>query len=673
MYESSPLASIYNQCKQSNDWQFAYTEAIKFRNLSHNGHDKAYSRIIYEYVKQIREQDKIDEFKKILFFEIKNDYIEKPSFFYSLLAYQAYKLFKSKPKSIDFVKFLYIWGFENFHPSDFEEREQFTPRIFLYLRVLIEYRENKNIVFKLLDNIIRKSNINISLYVQKIFYNLLYDAKNDSNKQKQILYYYVNTYCTKQYFKFSDYHIKILNSAYYLDFNEKSDNHAFLAKFFFLWANILPEEKYLLEALCTPTIKDDKTFDSIFVTSLRYACDYLKKENVDMQLLTHFASVLYKVIDLIKSDNKIWILRDYAFILHKLNKDEAAIKILQDVIQIKKDWYLWKDLSEFVSDKKLKLSLLLKSFSSSKKDNFSINVLKNIIDLLKIQGEFHHSKFLFDSLNIQGKNAFSEKFPQITENINNISFDKTKSSEYFNSYETICSDFMWKNCPELDAIYIEHFHNKNKEFAKFADLASKKAFVLPYSALSDFGTIAPGTRLKVKGFVRDEKFSPQIISKIDTSNLWSGCDVTYGIIQKRDKQYKRTITLVDGIIKLPAKYDKFNDFDTVLVKKFNYIDNGKEKNKLVNKIINIELCDKIVALANFKNVSSKIIDNDNIDLKAIIERQEIKAHVASLPRDILKTELAKGAVATFYYYVSTDGGKPYPNIVAINNHIYDFT
>lgn len=81
--------------------------------------------------------------------------------------------------------------------------------------------------------------------------------------------------------------------------------------------------------------------------------------------------------------NDIWMKRKRAFAYHQLGQSEKAEKLLGQVLQRKKEWFLYADLGEVLVDRKEKLKMFSKAAIKRGKLSMKINLFKRISDLLQ--------------------------------------------------------------------------------------------------------------------------------------------------------------------------------------------------------------------------------------------------------------------------------------------------
>lgn len=80
--------------------------------------------------------------------------------------------------------------------------------------------------------------------------------------------------------------------------------------------------------------------------------------------------------------NDVWMDRKRAFAYHQLGQSEKAERLLRQVLQRKKDWFLYADLGEVISDRNEKLKIFSRAAVESGKLFMKINLFKKIGELL---------------------------------------------------------------------------------------------------------------------------------------------------------------------------------------------------------------------------------------------------------------------------------------------------
>lgn len=80
--------------------------------------------------------------------------------------------------------------------------------------------------------------------------------------------------------------------------------------------------------------------------------------------------------------NDIWMKRKRAFAYQQLGQSEKAEKILREILRQKKDWFLFSDLGDILSDKGEKFKAYCQAALERGKLEMKINLFKNISELL---------------------------------------------------------------------------------------------------------------------------------------------------------------------------------------------------------------------------------------------------------------------------------------------------
>lgn len=81
--------------------------------------------------------------------------------------------------------------------------------------------------------------------------------------------------------------------------------------------------------------------------------------------------------------NDIWMKRKRAFAYHQLGQSEKAEHLLRQILQKKKEWFLYADLAEVILDSKEKLKIFSRAAIEKGKLHMKINLFKKISELLQ--------------------------------------------------------------------------------------------------------------------------------------------------------------------------------------------------------------------------------------------------------------------------------------------------
>src|SRR5690554_466351 len=80
--------------------------------------------------------------------------------------------------------------------------------------------------------------------------------------------------------------------------------------------------------------------------------------------------------------NDVWMNRKRAFAYHQLGQSEKAEQLLRQVLQKKKEWFLYADLGEVISDPNEKLKIFSRAAVARGKLFMKINLFNKLCDLL---------------------------------------------------------------------------------------------------------------------------------------------------------------------------------------------------------------------------------------------------------------------------------------------------
>lgn len=203
--------------------------------------------------------------------------------------------------------------------------------------------------------------------------------------------------------------------------------------------------------------------------------------------------------------NNIWFKRKEAFAYMQLGNQEKAEKLLREILLQKKDWFLWFDLSQVVTDENEKFELMCKSALERGKPEMKLKLFESIYQYLK---DNNNEKGLTNDhllliLILRKENDWSIN----RELLNKLGIETLDSPKILNS-----EDLLKKLKP---------FWRENSGLDKILRLEGQISRMLPHGAA---------------GFLKSKEGSFYFILKKGEKGITEGKKVSFEVIDSFDKK-----------------------------------------------------------------------------------------------------------------------------------------
>lgn len=443
-----------------------------FRNLYKNGklttdNLDSYGWAVYRYLKNNYANIELDEVKRMLFayLNLKN---LKPSLLHSVIL-QFTVMYSSNKKEFDFYRFLQIWNPQYFRDEDrqdqYKDGKTYPSLVKKVLRILFE--TNSNIDLNYLTSKIGDQDLVIETFRESYFWKLFNLHKNENYQTLwKDFNFYVSNYSN---IGASHWHSEILKLANRF---MTEDNTWRFFDFFIKW-----NYKNFRNEDWQEEHNGEHIYKPLAVQSISLVNEYIKNKNINNNSLLCIEE-LYKVaLENIGHDK--WLLRNYAILLNRLNKQNDAIKIYNDIIlDLSDQAYIWHEFSSLVANKDLDLaiSMLCKAVTIQKNEDFLSQVHLDLASLLVKTNEFPEAKAELikyeNQRNLKGW-KLSDQFNQLNQIVGDIKQSENNKEFYYEKID-LAEDYIYSEIEWTDLILYDHFTTKDKKkrllFSDFNDI-----------------------------------------------------------------------------------------------------------------------------------------------------------------------------------------------------------
>lgn len=466
------LDSGYTQVQQAEQLSKngKHQEALNiFQNIKQTGnlnisHHESYGWILYRYVKAFENTLNIDALKKMLF-EYLNLKNERPSLLHSMILQIAVH-YAATHKDFDIFKFFQIWNPKYLQRDDvkkqYNDGKEFPSLLSRILKVII----NNQIPFDInyLINEIGNENLIIENIRETFFWKVVQAHKeNQFNFMWSILNYYVTTYSN---FGASHWHSEILKLAerYMVE-----DNQWRFFEFIKNWniQNFMNDD-------WREEVNGEYTNKPLALKSLKKLFDIIKSSNKDQEDINWILNLYQYALK--KLDNDIWLLREYAILLNKVNRIDESIDIYKNIIlELSDQAYAWHEFSNIIKtkNKDIAISMLCKAIMIQPDEDFLGEIRLDLAELL-LNNEFVNEGLveLTKYKNHREEKGWKipERFQTLFSKVSNISTLLSDNKLFYEKTKTNAEDYILFNIPSTNVVLYDVFKNKEgKERLLFTD------------------------------------------------------------------------------------------------------------------------------------------------------------------------------------------------------------
>lgn len=379
----------------------------------------------------------------------------------------------------NFMKFFEMWGFSNFALEDYQssyfngkELDPLIKRIIRRLAVLPDAN---------LDEIIlafgqtQLKNAELLDYIRESYYWDIFTARDDKQKQKDLLLDYANKF--GQYGA-SPFHSKVLESATFLYVDDYVKEFFF---FFCKWGILNVSENDW-----KPVKKEDKVFDSTIQKTIDRLLDSLKSlsnNEVSSIIANNIIDDLKKLFDqaVVKYPNDWQLIRKEGLIFGRIsevfNHDSdlrtRAIDRYKTAIPHLSDWYMWKELAFIiVEDIELRQSLLCKALTLTNDENFIGAIRLEMATIFANKGMMAEAA---KELKLYADFRIGKNLPtQYKELVNKVQTDPVPSNEkYYKTHCEVAEEFTYDQIVASEMIFIKYLKDDDKTRALLLSVDGK--------------------------------------------------------------------------------------------------------------------------------------------------------------------------------------------------------
>lgn len=443
-------------------------QKIKQSGTLSTNHHESYGWTLYRYVKAFENTLNIDSFKKKLF-EYLNLKNERPSLLHSMIL-QITVHYASTHKDFDIFKFFQIWNPKFLQSDDlqkqYHEGKEFPSLLSRLIKIIINNQTPFDVNY--LINEIGNEEVVVESIRETFFWKVFQAHKdNQLNFMWSILNYYVNTYSK---YGPSHWHSAILKLAerYMVE-----DNQWRFFDFIKNW-NIqnFTNDDWKEE------INGEYTNKPLALKTLKKLFEIIKTSNKVQEDINWIINLYQHALK--KFDNDIWLLREYAILLNKVQKTDEAIDIYKNIIlKLNDQAYAWYEFANIIKSKNrdIAISMLCKAITIQPNEDFLGEIRLELAELL-IENELFNEGFieLIKYKNHREEKGWKtpERFQILFSKVSNIEYSSLDNKTFYESSKTEAEEYILSNIPLTYVVLYETFKDKEgKErliFTNFKDV-----------------------------------------------------------------------------------------------------------------------------------------------------------------------------------------------------------
>lgn len=443
-------------------------QKIKQAGTLNINHHESYGWILYRYIKAFENTLNIDIIKKILF-EYLNLKNERPSLLHSMILQIAVH-YAATHQDFDIFKFFQIWNPRYLQNDDlqkqYHEGKEFPSLLNRLTKVII----NNQTPFDINYLIHEVGNEDLVLEsIREIFFWKTFQAHKDNqlNLMWSILNQYVNSYSN---FGPSHWHSEILRLAerYMIE-----DNQWRFFDFIKNW-NIqnFTNDDWKEE------INGEYTNKPLALKSLKKLFEIIKSSNKDQEDITWILNLYQYALK--KLDNDIWILREYAILLYKMQKVDEAIDLYKNIIlELSDQAYAWHEFANILKtrNKTISICMLCKAIAIQPNEDFLGEIRLDLAELLLDNEQLNEGLIELTKYKKHREEKgwkTPERFQILFSKVSNIECSLLDNKKFYESSKAIAEEYILSNIPSTNVVLYDIFKNKeDKErliFTNFKDI-----------------------------------------------------------------------------------------------------------------------------------------------------------------------------------------------------------
>lgn len=265
----------------------------------------------------------------------------------------------------------------------------------------------------------------------------------------------------------------------------------------------------------------EHTYKPLALQSISVINEHIKNKDIDSNTLL-LIEELYKVA-LKKVGHDKWLLRNYAILLNRLNKQDEAIKIYKDIIfDLSDQAYIWHEFSSLVVNKDITLaiSMLCKAITIQKNEDFLGQIHLDLASLLVKLNKLPQAKaelLKYEHQRNQKGWKLSDQFHQLNQMIGETKQNENSDDFYYKNIES-AEEYIYNDIDWIDLILYDEFTTKdNKKRLLFSDFNDIELMVNPFK----FSILKNAKNNEVYKFKLyfDQVNEKYMVLKVDKSDL----------------------------------------------------------------------------------------------------------------------------------------------------------
>jgi len=351
--------------------------------------------------------------------------------------------------------------------------------------------------------------------------------------------------------------------------------------------------------------------------SLSLASKHIKSNNTDINEL-NWVLDLYNIA-LEKFEDDTWLLREYAMLLHKVNRTQDAINIYKNIIlDLSDQAYVWHEFSKLLEgiDINISISMLCKAIAIQKNEDFlgqiHLDLAKSLI-VKELNGEAKTELNLYEKHKNEKGQKLSEEFLLLSNELVDVEVKENNKSFYSNNLE-LAENYIYSDIEWTDLLLFDKFKTKEqKERLVFTDLNEIELAINPYKfSLLKNSKIDEVYQLKLHYDKTNDKYVALKIQKsnIEKKDLINNAATGIAIVDHVNKQKELFHYVVDkstdGIMRFKQTKLRPKEGDFIEVKYFKTF--NKNKREYRTHILSINKTDEINS-SLLKEISGSISIN----------------------------------------------------------------
>ena len=585
-------------------------------------HHESYGWVIYRYIKAEESNLSSVEIRTFLrdYMNLKN---ERPSMLHSMILNFALN-YSKKHSDFIFYNFFKLWDAKNLRYEDLHDDYKDGKDIpSLISRIC---REFVNVDIDIENEIIPKINLykeTIIDFFREAYFWLLFSAQKE-NRFFDLWKLFVDYNVKYGKYGKSKWHSEILKLAD--RFMKENESWRFMS-FFKEW-----NYEYFTDTDWKEEKgKDGETYKPLAIKVIKKSFEIIKSKTDDKQDDYSWLILLYdKAIKLLPDDE--WLIREKALLYLWQNDLESAIAIYKKlVLELGDKFYVWSEFSECVNNNNnLKIGMLSKALSLEKNEDFlgdiHLKLAKVLIDESLLENALLELNTYKKHREEKGWKILQE-YDNLLQNVNTINLSIKDNNTIYNKYISFAEEFAYKDIAWTEVVLVDKWkteENKERltftdgneiEFAvgigKFAILKKAKVgevYQFKFNKQKIKKEVANQYHWQPKKTLIECKYIPLLAEHSDKES-WAILPQKYGFIEYINQE-KKTLHIISNDSE-PIFYqfdnEKFNEGQFLTFKQYQ----KKAKDEVRTYSVEIQSCDKTVALQNFKNRIVVVDDVNN--------------------------------------------------------------